>query len=112
MNRPLSSGPLLDESVLAAQIKALVVERKFDTTREWSSGLVGERFTQELLTVETLSFSRVGQSLVIKPLQAGLHAPSEKYFFNRLEPAVECVGESALRPLHELMPLAWEVAAP
>ena len=37
---------------------------------------------------------------------------SEEEFIGRLELAIDGAGGSALRPLHELTPLVWEVTAP
>ena len=36
---------------------------------------------------------------------------SEEEFLDRLEAAIDGAGGSSLRPLHDLTPLVWEVAA-
>jgi len=75
-------------------------------------GLLGGHFAQHRPTVETSSSSQASQPLAAASLQAGIPALSEEEFLNRLDLAVDGAGGSALRPLHELTPLVWEVAAP
>ena len=75
-------------------------------------GLLGGHFTQNLPTVGTSSSSQASQPVAATPLQAGTPALSEEEFLSRLELAIDGAGGSALRPLHELTPLVWEVAAP
>ena len=45
-------------------------------------------------------------------LQAVSTTLSEEEFLGRLEMAIDGAGGSALRPLHDLTPLVWEVTAP
>ena len=75
-------------------------------------GLLGGHLAQVLPTVGTSPASQASQPLAVTPLQAGLPALSEEEFLSRLELAIEGAGGSALRPLHELTPLVWEVPAP
>jgi hypothetical protein len=75
-------------------------------------GLLGGHFAQVLPTVGTSPPSQASRPFAATPLQAGLPALSEEEFLSRLELAIEGAGGSALRPLHELTPLVWEVPAP
>ena len=75
-------------------------------------GLLGGHFVQDLPTVGTSPSSQASRPSAVMPLQAGPPALSEEEFLSRLELAVDGAGGSALRPLHELTPLVWEVAAP
>lgn len=53
----------------------------------------------------------VASGVAAPRLQAGSTAISEEEFLGRLEIALETTGGSALRPLDDLTPLVWEVAA-
>ena len=75
-------------------------------------GLLGGHFAQVLPTLRTSPSSQASQPIAAAPLQAGLPSVSEEEFLSRLELAIEGAGGSALRPLHELTPLVWEVPAP
>jgi hypothetical protein len=75
-------------------------------------GLLGGHFAQDLPTVGRSSSSQASQPFAATPLQAGAPALSEEGFLSRLELAIDGAGGSALRPLHDLTPLIWEVAAP
>ena len=75
-------------------------------------GLLGGHFAQDLPTVGRSSSSQASQAFAAAPLQPGAPALSEEEFLSRLELAIDGAGGSALRPLHDLTPLVWEVAAP
>ena len=95
--------------------------RRLHPERQWIAGaaaaglvigLLGGHFAQVLPTFGTSPASQASQPLAPTPLQAGLPVLSEEEFLSRLELAIEGAGGSALRPLHELTPLVWEVPAP
>jgi hypothetical protein len=75
-------------------------------------GLLGGHFSQDQPTVGSSSSSRASQPFAATPLPAGTPALSEEEFLSRLELAIDGAGGSTLRPLHDLTPLIWEVAAP
>jgi hypothetical protein len=77
-------------------------------------GILGGHLAQRLPTGDTSPLSLAGQQpSAVAPRQAGT-APvlSEEEFLSRLELAVDGAGGSTLRPLHDMTPLVWEVAAP
>jgi len=79
-------------------------------------GILGGHIAQNLLPFsragEVSAFSRASEVSAVAPLQAGTAPLSEEEFLSRLELAVGGAGGSTLRPLHEMTPLVWEVAAP
>lgn len=75
-------------------------------------GILGGHVAQNLPNGATSSLSQASQASAVAPLQAGSPALSEEEFLSRLELAVDGAGGSTLRPLHEMTPLVWEVAAP
>jgi hypothetical protein len=59
-----------------------------------------------------MATSRVGASPAAAAFQQVVSTTlSEEEFLGRLEVAIEGTGGSALRPLDDLTPLVWEVAA-
>ncbi|MDA1185014.1 MAG: hypothetical protein O2930_10275 [Acidobacteria bacterium] len=75
-------------------------------------GILGGHFAQNIPDGDTSLFSQAGQASAVAPQQTSTPALSEEEFLSRLELAVDGAGGSTLRPLHEMTPLVWEVAAP
>ena len=75
-------------------------------------GLLAGHLAHDLPTVGVSPTSQAGGPLEAATLQVVSTTLSEEEFLGRLEMAIDGAGGSALRPLHELTPLVWEVAAP
>ena len=74
-------------------------------------GLLAGHLAHDLPTAGVSSASQAGGPLATATLQAVSTPLSEEEFLGRLETAIDGAGGSALRPLHDLTPLVWEVAA-
>ncbi len=75
-------------------------------------GLLAGHLAHDLPTAGTSpTTSQAGQPLNATTMQAVSTTLSEEEFLGRLEVAIDGAGGSALRPLHDLTPLVWEVAA-
>ncbi len=75
-------------------------------------GLLAGHLAHDLPTGGTSPASQAGQALDATTVQAVSTTLSEEEFLGRLEVAIDGAGGSALRPLHDLTPLVWEIAAP
>lgn len=75
-------------------------------------GLLAGHLAHDLPTAGSSLASQAGGPPEAAVLQAVSATVSEEEFLGRLELAIDGAGGSALRPLHELTPLVWEVAAP
>jgi len=74
------------------------------------AGHLTHDFTAGRVMPSSMAASRVGASPAAS-FQAVSTSLSEEEFLGRLEVAIEGTGGSALRPLDDLTPLVWEVAA-
>lgn len=74
-------------------------------------GLLVGHFARNLSTAGTSPVSQAGRSLDAMTMQPVSTTLSEEELLGRLEVAIDGAGGSALRPLHDLTPLVWEVAA-
>ena len=75
------------------------------------AGHLTHDFTAGRVMPSSLTASRAASSPAAAALQAVSTSMSEEEFLGRLEIAIEGTGSSALRPLDDLTPLVWEVAA-
>jgi RNA polymerase sigma-70 factor (ECF subfamily) len=75
-------------------------------------GLLAGHLGHDLPAVDTSPASQAGPQMAGTTLRAVSTALSEEEFLGRLEVAIDGAGGSALRPLHDLTPLVWEVEAP
>jgi anti-sigma factor RsiW len=75
-------------------------------------GLLAGHLTHDFTAGRVLPRARVLAPEPTPGFQAVSATMSEEEFLGRLEVAVEGTGGSALRPLDDLTPLVWEVAAP
>jgi hypothetical protein len=75
------------------------------------AGHLAHDFTAGRVMPSSLTASRAASSPAAAALQAVSTSMSEEEFLGRLEIAIEGTGSSALRPLDDLTPLVWEVAA-
>ncbi len=75
------------------------------------AGHLTHDFTAGRVMPSSLAASRAASSPAAAALQAVSTSMSEEEFLGRLEIAIEGTGSSALRPLDDLTPLVWEVAA-
>ena len=75
-------------------------------------GLLAGHLAHDLPTAGSSLASQAGGPPEAAVLQAVSATVSDEEFLGRLELAIDGAGGSALRPLHELTPLVWEVAAP
>ena len=75
-------------------------------------GLLAGYLAHDLQTGATSPASQAGPRLAATTLQNVPTTLSEEEFLGRVEVAVDGAGGSALRPLHDLTPLVWEVPAP
>jgi hypothetical protein len=74
-------------------------------------GLLAGHLAHDLPAGGALSPSRATGTPAVASLQAVSTTMSEEEFLGRLEVAIEGTSGSALRPLDDLTPLAWEIAA-
>jgi anti-sigma factor RsiW len=74
-------------------------------------GLLAGHLTHDFTAGRVMPGSRVAASPAAATFQAVSTSMSEEEFLGRLEIAIEGTGGSALRPLDDLTPLVWEVAA-
>jgi hypothetical protein len=76
-------------------------------------GLLAGHLTHDFTAGRVLPGSRSAAVVASRPatFQAVSTTMSEEEFLGRLEVALEGTGGSALRPLDDLTPLVWEVAA-
>ena len=74
-------------------------------------GLLAGRFARDFPAGVTQSASQAGGPGAVATLQAVSAATSEDEFLGRLEVAIDGTSGSALRPLHDLTPLVWELSA-
>ena len=74
-------------------------------------GLLAGHLAHDLPTAGPSPASQAGRPLDVTTMQAGSTTLSEEEFLGRLEVAIDGTGGSALRPLHDLTPLVWEVVA-
>ena len=74
-------------------------------------GLVAGRFARDFQAGVDQPASQAGGPVATATLQAVSTTASEEEFLGRLEVAIEGTSGSALRPLHDLTPLVWEVSA-
>ena len=72
-------------------------------------GLLAGHLAHDLPTAGVSPALQAGGPLEAAAVSANV---SEEKFLGRLELAIDGAGGSALRPLHELTPLVWEVTAP
>jgi hypothetical protein len=75
-------------------------------------GLLAGHLAHDLPTAGASPAVQADGPLETAALQAVSANVSEEEFLGRLELAIDGAGGSALRPLHELTPLVWEVPAP
>jgi hypothetical protein len=75
------------------------------------AGHLTHDFTAGRVMPSSLTASRAASSPAGAAFQAVSTSMSEEEFLGRLEIAIEGTGSSALRPLDDLTPLVWEVAA-
>jgi len=76
------------------------------------AGHLTHDFTAGRVMPSSMATSRVGASPAAAAFQQVVSTTlSEEEFLGRLEVAIEGTGGSALRPLDDLTPLVWEVAA-
>ena len=76
-------------------------------------GLLAGHLARDFPTAGASPASQAGQPLeeASRTVSTSATTLSEEEFLGRLEAAVDGAGGSALRPLHELTPLVWEVTA-
>jgi hypothetical protein len=74
-------------------------------------GLLAGHFAHDLPAGGALPASQAAGTPAAARLQAVSTTMSEEEFLGRLEVAIEGTSGSALRPLDDLTPLVWEVAA-
>ena len=74
-------------------------------------GLLAGHLAHDLPAGDALPASQADGPPAAAALQAISTTMSEEEFLGRIEVAIEGTGGSALRPLHDLTPLVWEVAA-
>ena len=74
-------------------------------------GLLAGHLSHDLPASGTSATPQVGPLLATTTAQAVSTTLSEEEFLGRLEVAIDGAGGSALRPLHDLTPLVWEIAA-
>jgi len=75
-------------------------------------GLLAGHLAHDLPTAGVSPASQAGGPPEAATLQVVSTTLSEEEFLGRLEMAIDGAGGSALRPLHDLTPLVWELAAP
>jgi len=75
-------------------------------------GLLAGHLAHDLPTAGVSPASQAGAPQEAATLQAVSTTLSEEEFLGRLEMAIDGAGGPALRPLHDLTPLVWEVTAP
>jgi len=74
-------------------------------------GVLAGHLAHDFTSGRVLPRARVVASPTVAGFQAVSTSMSEEEFLGRLEVAIEGTGGSALRPLDDLTPLVWEVAA-
>jgi len=75
-------------------------------------GLLAGHLAHDFTVGRVLPSQRAALAPAEATIQAVSTTMSEEEFLGRLEVAIEGTGGSALRPLDDLTPLVWEVAAP
>ena len=74
-------------------------------------GLLAGHLAHDLPAGGALPASRAAETPAAASLQAVSTTMSEEEFLGRIEVAIEGTSGSALRPLDDLTPLVWEIAA-